>query len=57
MAYFISWANKFHMTSALIFPTFSSCGNLIRMEAILLVWQVNLVLDCEIGGKACVGID
>lgn len=32
MAYFISWANKFHMTSALIFPTFSSCGNLWGYE-------------------------
>lgn len=28
IAYFISWANMFHITSALIFPTFSSWGNL-----------------------------
>ncbi len=28
MAYIISWANMFHITSALIFPTFSSWGNL-----------------------------
>ena len=28
IAYFISWANRFHITSALILPTLSSWGNL-----------------------------
>lgn len=28
IAYFMSRANRFHMISALILPTFSSCGNL-----------------------------
>lgn len=28
MAYFMSWANNVHMTSADTFPTLSSCGNL-----------------------------
>ena len=35
MAYFISCANIFHMTSALILPTFSSWGNL--WEAVLML--------------------
>lgn len=32
IAYFISWANRFHITSALILPTLSSWGNLDEGE-------------------------
>lgn len=34
MAYFMSWANRFHITSALILPTFSSWGNLAKVMAV-----------------------
>lgn len=34
IAYFMSRANRFHMISALILPTFSSCGNLVEWKGI-----------------------
>ena len=37
IAYFISWANRFHITSALILPTFNSWGNLVK---IIKVWNL-----------------